>query len=329
VRATLWLLALVRRPDQADLDEAMSQSHEPSLTGGECGAPPTHSESVSVALGQLRSGVLLCCWIIAVALVAQTAVWALVSFTGIRWTELTAETEPPLIVKAEDTQTQKIRSPLETESDADPARPAVDPNRVLTKYDRILATASSLASGFGTLAVLALVPIIVLGVLLGASSATSGVDKTVSAFGWSLVVALLALPVGEFASLPWRDGGFWSYAGLTAQIDAGATPTALVFLAQYLLLPAACLLGSAILGMKFGAGVELGLMRKEMLRLDPALEQEAANIKPSSLHGGRTAGAMRQAERAGSSSASASGANETTSPSIDQPSPGEVPKRLI
>jgi hypothetical protein len=165
--------------------------------------------------------------------------------------------------------------------------------------------------------------------LLGASSATSGVDKTVSAFGWSLVVALLALPIGEFASLPWRDGGFWSYAHLTAQLDAGASTKAVIFLAQYLLLPAACLLGIALVGNRFSAGVELGLMRKEMLRLDPALEQEAGNIKPSSLHGGRTAGAMRQAEQAGASEVAAAGSREQRSPSITQPSAGEAPKRLI
>ncbi|MDY7107457.1 MAG: hypothetical protein SYC29_02365 [Planctomycetota bacterium] len=307
----------------------MSPSHEPSLTGGECGAPPTHTESVSLALGRLRSGVMLCCWLIAIALVAQTMIWALVSFTGMRWTELSAESEPPLIVKAEETDAQRIRSPLAAEEEADEAREPVDPNRVLTKYDRILAMTSSLAAGFGTLAVLALVPTIALGVLLGASSATSGVDKTVSAFGWSLVVALLALPVSEFASLPWREGGLWSYAHLTAQIDAGVSTNAVVFLAQYLLLPGACLLGIAIVGLRFGAGVELGLMRKEMLRLDPALEQEAGNIRPSSLHGGRTAGAMRRAVKSGPPTASGQASSEDDDAPIGQPSPGKPPRRLI
>jgi len=308
----------------------MSSPHEPSLTGGECGAPPTHTESVSVALGRLRFGVLFCCWLVALAIIAQMTVWALASFTGLRWTQITAHEEPPLIVKAEQTHGQRIRSALDVAEQAHSGREPVDLNRVLTKYDRIFETVASLSGGFGALAVLALVPLVALGVLLGASSATSGVDKTVSAFGWSLVVALLAMPVGEFVNLPWLDGGFWSYSHLTEQLDGAVETGRIVLFAQYLLLPFVCLLGIAIAGLRFSAGVELGLMRKEMLRLDPALEREAANIKPGSLHAGRTAGAMRQAVGAGSQAGSGQQpARRPAGGSITQPSPGEAPKRLI
>lgn len=307
----------------------MLSQKEPTLTGSESGAPPTHTASVSVALGRLRFGVLLCCWLVALAIIAQMTIWALASFTELRWTQITTQEEPPLIVKAEETQSQRIRSALDVADHEHSGRVPVNLNRVLTKYDRMFATVASLSGGFGTLAVLALVPLVALGVLLGASSATSGVDKTVSAFGWSLVVALLAMPVGEFVNLPWLDGGFWSYSHLTEQLDGAVETGRIVLFAQYLLLPFVCLLGIAIAGLRFSAGVELGLMRKEMLRLDPALEREAANIKPASLHAGRTAAAMRQAVGSGSQAGSGQPAPRPATGSIRQPSPGEAPKRLI
>lgn len=307
----------------------MLSSKEPTLTGSESGAPPTHTASVSIALGRLRFGVLLCCWLVVLAIVAQMTVWALASFTDLRWTQITAHEEPPLIVKAEEAHQQQIRSALEVSADGPPHREPVNLNRVLTKHDRIFAAVASLSGGFGTLAVLALLPLVALGVILAASSATSGVDKTVSAFGWSLVVALLAMPIGGFINLPWLDGGFWSYANLTERIDGGIAAGRAVFFAQYLLLPAVCLVGIAVAGMRFSAGVELGLIRKEMLRLDPALEREAANVKPGSLHAGRTAAAMKQAVGASQPARDASTAKLPATPSIKQPSPGEAPRRLI
>ena len=142
-------------------------------------------------------------------------------------------------------------------------------------------------------------------------------------------VALLSVPVGEFVSLPWLDGGFWSYSHLTEQIDGQLAAGRTVFFAQYLLLPIVCLLCTAIAGLRFSAGVELGLMRKEMLRLDPALEQEAANIKPASLHAGRTAAAMRQAVGAGLQAGSEQPAGRPSTGAIKQPSSGAVPTRLV
>jgi len=307
----------------------MLSSKEPTLTGSESGAPPTHTASVSIALGRLRFGVLLCCWLVALALVGQMVVWGLASFTDLRWTEISAHEEPPLIVKAEEAHQQQIRSALEVSNDSPLHREPVNLNRVLTKHDRIFAAVASLAGGFGTLAVLALVPLVALGALLAASSATSGVDKTVSAFGWSLVVALLAMPIGEFVNLPWLDGSFWSYANLTERIDGGIAASRAVFFAQYLLLPAVCLVGIAVAGLRFSAGVELGLIRKEMLRLDPALEREAANIKPGSLHAGRMAAAMQQAVGASQPASAGPAAKLPATPSIRQSSPGEAPRRLI
>jgi hypothetical protein len=154
----------------------------------------------------------------------------------------------------------------------------------------------------------------------------------VSAFGWALLVGLLVMPIGAYVNLPWADGALWSYGGLTTVLDervatdeAGGLP--IVFYARYLVLPVVCVIGIALVGMRFSAGVEAGLLMKENFRLDPALEQEAANMKPSSLHGGRAAAAMRQT--VGEVGADASSIPASGGATVRQLSPGEAPKRLI
>ena len=317
-------VSLAARSDQSDQYHVMSFSEGPSLTGGQCGPPSTHKQSVSVALSRLRHGVLLCCWLVGTALLLQAVVWSAVVFTDLRWTEMTASADAPIIVKAEDLEQQSIRSALEPH-DHTTTRNPVDVNRIHSKYDRMLNTASSLASGFGSIAVLAFTPLIGLGVLLAASSATAGVERAVSAFGWSLVVGLLVLPVGQLIGMPWQHGALWSYDALTSHLDtAGHTPpTDLVFYARYLLLPATCLAGVALVGTRFSAGVRAGLLVKEDLRLDPALEREAANVKPGSHHGGRAATAMRQTVTGRAEKP------EPTGPAVSRTSAGEAPRRLI
>lgn len=298
-----------------------------SLTGSDDGgAPATHTLPVAAALRQLRSSVGLSCWLIGGTILVQLVVWGLVSFTDLRWTELKpGEGEAPLVVSASEVRAQSFRSALDDKTPAEAAAEAVNPNRMLTGADRTLAVATSLASGFGVLAVLTVVPLVGLGVLLAASSATAGVEKAVSAFGWSLVVLLLALPLGGLVGLPWQGGAMYRYSELTAQIDAAAAePVGLgiVFYAKFVALPLTCLIGTMLIANRFGAGVEAGVLRKENLVLDQTLEQEAGNIEASTLHAGRTAGAMKQAF-AGSTP------TEPVSGNIGQISAGKVPKRLI
>jgi hypothetical protein len=184
--------------------------------------------------------------------------------------------------------------------------------------------------------VLALVPFIGLGVVLATSSATTGVEQAVSAFGWSIVVALLVMPVAQVLGLPWRDGALWSYDALTAHVDMldnvvekDKVQASIMFYARYLLLPLASVVGILLVGTRFSAGVEMGLEVAENLRLDPQLEQEAGNVQPGSLHGGRTAAAMRQISDSMPGGGDGGYDQRTGGPSVRQPSPGDAPKRLI
>jgi hypothetical protein len=309
-----------------------------SLTGSACGAPSTHNPYVCCALGRLRFGVNLCCWIVSLALLAQVVVWALVSFTDMRFAAIAAPSRTPLIVNPVQEETiadapSAFDAPnaIDKKPKPAPAGDPVDANRVPGRNDRILSIVAALASGFGALAVIALTPLIGLGVLLAASSATEGVERTVSAFGWSLVVGLLVLPIGDVFGMPWRDGALWSYAHLVEQVDArhvadGLTGLAaaggIVAVARYVVMPITCLVGIALVAQRFNAGIRAGTFQKEDFALDPALEVEAANVKPGSNHGSRAAAAMRSALNSDDDRPAEKLSRRTVSQ-------GSVPKRLI
>ncbi|MCP3906269.1 MAG: hypothetical protein GY715_21815 [Planctomycetes bacterium] len=260
------------------------------------------------------------------ALTIQLVVWGLTTFTQLRWTEIRVQDQPPIIVQRE-TRLRRLHMLDDGVTDS-PHQEAVDPNRVPSRFNSIFATATALAGGIGIIGCLVLIPLLGLGVVLAASSATNGVERAVSAMGWALAAVLLSLPLGKLIGLPWDDGALWSYASLCAAVDGvdgaagvldGSTSDKAAFFAQYLLLPVVCIASLLLAGTMFSSGVEAGMMRREALALDETLELEAANVQPSSLHGGRTAGALQR---------STAGA-DTSSPSVKQLTPGGQPKRLI
>ncbi|MBT8484072.1 MAG: hypothetical protein HKO59_02570 [Phycisphaerales bacterium] len=253
---------------------------------------------MSICLGRLRLSVAICCWAVVLALFVQIVVWALTSYTDMRWRNLSGPTQSPLIVVG-GTVTEATPSVLDDTGEVQ-ARRTVDPNRVLTKYDPIFAHSARLARAVATAAVLALIALITLSVLLGAAAATDGIDRTVSAFAWAVVLALMITPLGV-AIGAWDEGAMWSYAALVARVDAADSDIALgftgglhelVFIARFLFLPIACVVAAILCGLRFVSGVKAALLQREDLGLDRVLEREAANIKASSLHGGRGAAAM-------------------------------------
>ena len=108
------------------------------------------------------------------------------------------------------------------------------------------------------------------------------------------------------------------------------------YYARFLLLPGLCLLGFVMLGFRFSGALEGVLPIKIKQGLDPALEQETANIKASSLHGtaGRSAGALgrvvatTESEPVPEPSPPPPPA-ESSMPTATKVSVGKAPKRLI
>lgn len=266
--------------------------------------PPIISPFVSLAFSRLRRAVNVCCWIVAGALLCQTLIWCFATFTQVRYETLQAKATPGAIVisresKASQTTPILVNSSAEAQTAGPEVKPA-DPNRVLSKFEPAFERANALAFAAGNIAMLVLLPLVAMGLLLGVTSATNGVEQSVSAFVWSLVVGLFVLPVGQHIGLPWEQGALTHYAMMTQQVDlslAGSQEAwaSATFYARFALMPLVCVCGLAMIGLRFNVGIGSGIIPKENLRLDPALEREVANIKVGSLHGGRAAGAMRVA----------------------------------
>jgi len=236
--------------------------------------------------------------VIGLAILAQSVVWALVTYTDLRWMTVSA-VDAPLVVMGAESSGRRSVSPLDEGSAAAATSPATAQTaRVLSPHDVQFRLAGSLAGGLGMIGILVLVPLLALAVLLATSSATHGVERVVSAFTWSIVLAILLLPVLRIVDFPWEFSALWSYEALTFEVERSNDGMSLRALARFVLLPLTCLVGVTLVAAQLSAGVAAGLMQRESLRLDPELEREAAGVKPSSLHSSRAAAAMERATRA-------------------------------
>ncbi len=299
---------------------------------------------ISIALTRLRSGVGFCCWVAALSLLTQVLVFGVAAFLDLRHQVLEQQGSPATVVSAaaaarEQPLTSSDAQPLESPAEAKSESPdAVNPNVVLTKQDFVMGRISTLALTAGSISIVLLLPMIMVGVMLSASSATPGVERVVSSFMWSLAVALFVLPLGSQFGLPWDYGGLAPYEYMTQNVDRQmidgrwGEPT---FHARFAGLPLFCLLGVGFVGFRFSHGVAAGILPKEDMRIDPVLEKEAANVKPGSLIGGRTAGALRTVSTGPSlphtpavTAVTTNGASEIK-PGMLHQTAGEAPKRLI
>lgn len=289
---------------------------------------PVPSPFVSVALLRLRRAVTTCCWTAGAALTIQVLVWCVASFTESRVERIGGKDEASVVITpSESTPEAAASAPAVTLKRSGAASTSrlskpVDPNVGVSRLDPILATLSSLALAAGTLAVMILMLVLTLGVLVGASSSIAGVDDTVAAFLWATLVVVLALPWGNAFGLPWREGGFVSYALMTQHVEtelAGGSWGGIAFYARFAMLPLACVASLVVVGIRFTNGVSAGILAKDRVRLDPALEKETAGIRPTSLHGGRAGNAILAAIRSAP-------AHEGP---VTQLSAGAAPRRLI
>jgi hypothetical protein len=302
------------------------------------------SPFISIALSRLRRGVGGCCLLIAISLITQILVFGVAAFMDVRHETIEAPAAPATIVSAEAAaRTQPLGSidarPLESPAAAKVDSEPVNPNIMRTRQDTIMQKASAIAMTAGKIAMIMLLPMLMVGVMLSAASATPGVEKVVSSFMWSLMVGLLVLPMGGMLGLPWEYGGLVPYEHMTQHVDVQMVEGqwgSMTFHARFALLPLACLAGIGLVGLRFSNGVVAGIIPKEDLRIDPTLEREAGNIKVSSLHGGRSAAALRTVAPPpvvaphvpAVTAVTANGASEVK-PGMLQAVAGEAPKRLI
>ena len=135
----------------------------------------------------------------------------------------------------------------------------------------------------------------------------------------SIVLVMLALPLGGWFGLAWGEGTLASYERMTSVIElVRENGLTLRFWTQFLMLPAVSVILFAIVGLRFSAALEAVILRSGLEDVDPEIEREASNIRASSLHGtGRTAGALKQAMKKSQREKKA------------KVKAGEIPRRLI
>ncbi|MCH8824931.1 MAG: hypothetical protein IH984_15650 [Planctomycetes bacterium] len=294
-----------------------------------------------IAHGQLRFIVLACCWLIGLSLVTQIFVWSIITFTDIRSTIPQASSpDVPLVVIADEPTEPSIFSPAEAARMQNEAATGRSTTKAfsLSQYDRFLSAATSAARTLGTLGVLTLCPLVAIGLLLSAICGAYRLDLGISSFSWSIVLALLILPIGSWIGLPWSEGALSTYSAMLREVEAAKYAVAgigfdLQFYSRFLLLPSLCLLGFILLGIRFSGSVQGLLVVKESHKLDPALEQEIANMKATSLHssGRRFTGALKRMVNKNAESAEEKPITKEPSqmPTATKVSTGDTPKRLI
>lgn len=264
---------------------------------------------VSAALSHLRLSVTAISILLGSCLLLQVLVWAFVHYTDARWTEVTAvETKAPapVVVQPRHDVAQRIASPLAARSIAPvPSNPLaerapVEVNRALSRNDRWFALLSALAQTAGVIAAVTLALLMMLAVVTAAGGAVPGVERVVTATTWSIVVALLCLPLHDILpALPY-NGIFSPYDVMTRTNDLVAAgdpsaPSGFVYFCQHLIIPVAVVAALAIIVVRFHSGVERGVIATSVSELDEKLEREISSIKLGAVAAPRAIGALNRA----------------------------------
>jgi hypothetical protein len=265
--------------------------------------------------------------------VAQIVVWSLCTFTELRHTEAVPPDGVPLIVgggnKPAPGSPEAARPAANKDARWKPGSDEEEEEVVpVSPFDRVFKISVTVARTMCLMGSLLICPLMALGVILGVPAGAPKVERAVNALIWGLVLACLALPLGGWFGMGWKEGSVASYDQMVAAVDAvnaedgGFTPE---FWGRFLLLPAVSAVGFVLVGIQFSSAVVAVLLNRQVF--DPELEQEATGVAATSLHGtGRSAGALTKALQADKAKAKK---RKQQQQSMTRMSPGEAPKRLI
>jgi len=245
---------------------------------------------VSPALTRLRSWVMFTAAIVAMCAAIKLVVFGFVHYTEIRFTTLEPGDDSPArltVVKPRAADVDEappriergriISEPVTATDQAGP----VDPNRVLSRGDTNMKNASAFAVGAGLLAAVVLAFLATLGTMIAAGGAVPGIDRTVSACVWSVIMLLFCIPWPDVVKSVPVPGVFTSYelivAASAAAIERGSGEFAL--LASFVLVPA-LVMGCAVgVCFSFRAGVEAGIIATSVSEFDRAIDRELSEMQ--------------------------------------------------
>lgn len=273
----------------------------------------SNQNHIASALTRLRRGVFLCAAGVFLAALIQLFVFGFVHFTDVRYQTL----EDPIptshrTVVVTPTATAGVR---ENAQEPAPVMPSIDEavemmtavsipdvNRVNTTMDVILKRFSQGAVVIGVFSAVGLAVFTLLGSIVAGGASVPGVDKAVSACMWGIGLCLLALPWQDvFASMPF-GGVFTGYSSMTSASEG--TMDTIQLLLIFVGIPAAAMAGAMVAGIRFGSGVERGILMNSAAAPMDAIDRAMADSREN-LSTNRHIGAVNNSFAAPASPASA------------------------
>ncbi|PHQ78860.1 MAG: hypothetical protein COB69_09105 [Phycisphaera sp.] len=243
---------------------------------------------IAQALVRLRRGVTICAAGVFVAALIQLFVFGFVHFTDVRFQTIQdpSPTQHRTVVVTPTSNTiegesrGRIALPtltIEETVDLMSPKAAPDPNKVNSTAGVILKKISQGAIVVGIFSAVGLAVLTLLGAVVAGGASVPGVEKAVSACMWGLGLCVLALPWQDvFTSMPFA-GVFASYQNMTAASDGATMPMQVLLL--FVGVPAAVMAGAMVTGLRFGSGVEHGIMANQAPPPMDAVDREMAHTR--------------------------------------------------
>lgn len=257
---------------------------------------------ISMALQHLRFGVTASAAVLALCLLAQIGVWAAVHFTEVRLTHVGPPDKPTTeltVVRSAPTPGEEKASPSKPVPALNPAE-AAEVNQVPGPTHVRLRRFSGIVQSFGVLSAVVFAALCFQGVMLAGGAALPGVEKTVTAGTWALLIALVSLPVSSVVpTLPFPGvfAGYDATVRLSEAVRLGieGAPGPVGYFAWNLGVPLVLLIGVALVLWRFRGGIEAGIIVTNVSQLDEKLEREIRNMRLGQLSAPRAMGALNAA----------------------------------
>lgn len=269
---------------------------------------------ISTAVKHCRGWITLLAVFVAFCCVSQMLTYGFVKFTDVRFKEVSEPTpygERNLkVVNPVEPERKGVSLAAETPTGGHEAAVGgvragaiehgreVGPTRVPSNADTVMSRVNLFVTAAGSLACVMLAVMTMMGTVIAGGGNVPGVERTVTATTWSLVIGLLCLPWSSaFPSLH-VPGVFADYHQLCAVADkarGAISPTGAFF--QWIVMPigAGCL-SMMVLGL-FRTGVERGIIATSVNHFDAAIQREMNEIAKRGVSPGgsvRAVGSMNR-----------------------------------
>lgn len=267
---------------------------------------------ISAAVKHVRGWITVLAVLVAVCCLSQMLTYGFAKYTDVRFADASkatpyGERNLQVLVPPESPDEVKEHALSEAGATGGVRSKAIEkgrevvPQRVLSGADAAMSRINLFASTAGSLACLMLAFMTLLGTVIAGGGNIPGVEKTVTASTWAIVLAMLCLPWASAFPHLRVPGVFASYRELCLVADklpGSVSPTTALF--QWIVMPlVATVLSMFVLGL-YRIGVERGVLPNGPSHFDTAIQREMSDIArrgvvPGVAGAGRVIGVLNRA----------------------------------